>query len=576
VSRYTHLVVLLGLLSALLMACTVSNPIEQPTTPPIIIVATPAADAATATSEGAPGPTAAPQVIATLGPGSGAGEAEPTAEAEPTDLPAATTVAQEATAPAAPDETAAAPASNGVITVAFDAFPSYFPIIVADVRRLMAQRGYELQLVPFALDGQNDFSEPERFARLQSGEWDVLATTLDGFARRSDPSIGAITALIDESAGADKLVARAEVGTINDLRGRRIAYSEGSVGEFFLYYALNLAGLGAGDVTLLPTATVGEAVEAYTSGQADAVSAWEPDVLAAEEQGGGILIASDKLRAILDVLVTSRNALTNKTEGAQAFHDAWFEALKLTIDNPDQAEQAILEWGNSDWTGIAGPGDLNASLEKLAQANLGANQLAFRTPDLLISRIREAQGVWRSAGQAPPEADLAQLVDGRFVLAAAQRPELAATRPPVNSSFLLTAQVDLPQLSEQEQQAADEIVQLPLEKIDFEPDSQRLTPQAAQDLAEQVLPVLRSSRLYLRIEGSSAWPGPEGRFTAQEIRDFALSRANSVATFLVQQGLSPNRLIVSAIDPKFPNSFVEEELAQDRIVRFTLVTPQGR
>ncbi|HWQ14115.1 MAG TPA: ABC transporter substrate-binding protein, partial [Roseiflexaceae bacterium] len=464
----------------------------------------------------------------------------------------------------------------GTVTFAFDSFPSYFPGIIAEVRGLLQKRGYELELVPFGLDGQHDFSEAERFARLRSGEWDVLATTLDGFARQGDPAIGAITAVIDESAGADKLVAAPGITTINDLRGRRVAYSEGSVGEFFLYYALSLAGLDPGDVTLVPQPTVAEAVAAYTASEADAVSAWEPDVLAAEEQGAQVLIASDKLRAILDVLVTSRQSIEQKGPAMQAFHDAWFEALKLMTDSPQEAGQAVVEWGHSDWTTIAAPEDLPAALESLAQATLNANQIAFRTPDILVSRLREAQQVWINAGQSVPQADLAQLVDGRFVAGSAQNPALFSAQPPINSSFLLTSRVDLPQLSEAEAQQAEAVVQLPIEKIDFEPDSLRLTEQAQRDLLEQVLPVLRSSTLYLKIEGSSAWPGPEGRFTAEQIRAFARDRATSVATFLSQQGITPSRLIIGTLEPKFPNSLDEAELAQDRIVRFTLVTPGGR
>ncbi len=153
---------------------------------------------------------------------------------------------------------------------------------------------------------------------------------------------------------------------------------------------------------------------------------------------------------------------------------------------------------------------------------------------------------------------------------------LFSTQPPVNSSFLLTDKVDLPQLSNEEQQSADEVVKLPLEKIDFQPESTRLTDQASKDLTAQVLPVLRASRLYLRIEGSAAWPGPEGRFSQEDIRSFAAARATSVQQFLAGQGIDPNRLLVGTLDPKFPNSLNEAELAQDRIVRFTLVTTGGR
>jgi hypothetical protein len=330
------------------------------------------------------------------------------------------------------------------------------------------------------------------------------------------------------------------------------------------------------DVTLDAQASVADAVTQYTDGQADAVSAWEPDVLAAEEGGAKVVIASDKLRAILDVLITSRPALTNKAEAVQAFHDAWFAALKTMIDTPDQAEQAIIDWGHPDWTFVEKPGDLPAALEKLAQATLGANQIAFQQPQLLVSRLGEAQGVWARAGQAPPQTDLSQLVDGRFALGSARDSQLRSTQPPVNNSFLLTANVDLPQLSPEEQQSAEPVVKLPLEQIAFEPESTRLTQKSTEDLTTQVLPVLRASRLYLKIEGSAAWPGPEGRFSQQEIKDFAMARATSVATFLTQQGIDPNRLILGTLDSKFPNSLNEAELVQDRIVRFTLVTTGGR
>jgi NitT/TauT family transport system substrate-binding protein len=529
----------------------------SPTAPPIIIVASPVPQGSQ--------PTAAPRATTAAG--------QPTQPVgQPTQPAGQPTAAPSGPAPTVP----AGSPSKGTVTFAFDEFPTYYPGIIIEVQGLLKQRGYDLQLVPFGLDGAEPPSEDERWAKLKSGEWDVLATTLDGLAKQSDPSIGAITAVIDESAGADKLVAKPEITTINDLKGKRIAYSQGSVGEYFLYYALSLAGLGPQDVTLVPKNAVPDAVAAYASGEADAVSAWVPDVQEAEQAGAKTVIASDKLRAILDVLITSRPAIDGKAEAIQAFHDAWFEALKTMIDTPDQAEQAIIQWGHSDWTFVANPGDLRALLEPLAQATLGANQIAFQQQQLLVSRLSEAQGIWARAGQAPPQADLGALVDPRFALGSSRAAQLFSSQPPVNSSFLLTAKVDLPQLSPEEQQGAEEVVKLPLEKIDFQPESTRLTEQAVNDLTTQVLPVLRSSRLYLKIEGSAAWPGPPGRFNEEDIRSFAEARALSVQQFLAQQGIDPNRLIVGTLAPKFPNSTNEAELVQDRIVRFTLVTTGGR
>jgi NitT/TauT family transport system substrate-binding protein len=546
------------LVSVLTLAgCDVPG-LSQATPPPVIIIASPAPATQAPGSTPAPGSTSAPPA---------ASAAAPTADS-----------AGQATQPPAPTDagTPATPAVGGTITFAFDSFPTYFPAIVIQTRDLLKRRGYELQLVPLGLNG-SDVPEEQRYAKLASGEWDVLATTLNSFARRASPEVGAITTVVDESAGVDKIVTADTLATINDLKGKRIAFSQGSVSEYLLYYALGLAGLGPQDVQLLPQGSASDAVKVYTDGQADAVVAWEPTIGPAEQKAGShVLIASDKLRAVLDVLVTSRPAITGKADAVQAFHEAWYEALRLVIDQPDTAEQAIIGWGNTDWTGIAKAGDLNASLAGIAQATLNANQIAFQQPQLLASRLSEARSVWERVGQAPPQADPAQLVEGRFTTQATRDPQLFTTQPPVDSSFLLTARVSLPQLSQQEQQDAQAVVKLPLEKIDFEPESTRLTEKARSDLQTQVLPVLRSSRLYLRIDGSAAWPGPEGRFSQTDIQSFARERATSVATFLSQQGIDPNRLVIGTLDPKFPNSVNEAELAQDRIVRFTLITTGGR
>ena len=109
--------------------------------------------------------------------------------------------------------------------------------------------------MPFFLDDDPayDVSEEQRTALLNSGQWDCLLTTLDSVALKSP---GVITAIVDESAGADQLWAR-DIDTINDLKGKRITFSRGSVGEYFVYYALSIAQLSPrSDVTLLPQDSV--------------------------------------------------------------------------------------------------------------------------------------------------------------------------------------------------------------------------------------------------------------------------------------------------------------------------------
>ncbi|NJO83610.1 MAG: ABC transporter substrate-binding protein [Blastochloris sp.] len=104
---------------------------------------------------------------------------------------------------------------------------------------------------------------------------------------------------------------------------------------------LNLAGLTTTDVSLITYQTDADAVQAYLDGAVDAVVANEPTVLAAEQGGGTAIITSETLRTTIDVLVTSRPTLTTKADAVQAFHDAWYEALQLVIDSPEEAGQAM-------------------------------------------------------------------------------------------------------------------------------------------------------------------------------------------------------------------------------------------
>lgn len=459
--------------------------------------------------------------------------------------------------------------------VGLDAFASYYNVPLIEQLGLDEKYGFDLQMITFCSTEDNCFTEDERSEKLASGEWDAMLTTLDKLAL--NPDIGKLTALVDETDGADKVVVNPErIATINDLRGRRISFMGGSIGEFFVYYLLNLVRIPPTEVELYPSEDVIVATDLYVNDWVDAVSGWEPDVDASIDSGGNVLIDSGRLRVVVDVLLTSNQAISQRPEVTQAFHNAWFEALKFQFEDPQKAEELIITWGNNDWSYVEAEGDLQGWLETIAQAGLGANQIAMRDKTLLAGRLEEAKHVWQWAGKVIPDVNLEELIEPQFVLTSAENPNLQPLRAPINDTFLLTAKPDIPKLTEEELGGATILAILPLKKIEFEPDSTRLTEKARTDLKEQVLPVLRSStELYLKVEGSSAWPGP-GKYTEEHIRNFAYERALSVAQFLAGQGIDPDRLVLGTVDPKFPESQVEEELEQDRFVAFTLIQPLGR
>ena len=465
-------------------------------------------------------------------------------------------------------------ASDGLPTYicGADAFGSYFTLQQMQMSGKDIEHGFHLGIVPFFLTDEYEITEGQRTALLNSGKWNCLLTTLDSVALSSP---GVITAIVDESAGADQLWGR-DIDTINDLQGKRIAFASDSVGEYFVYYALSIAQLSPrSQVTLVPQDSVESAIEVFNNGQADVVSAWEPNIYDAEQSGGVKLLSSEELRIVIDVIVTSRQSIQTNADLVQNFHNAWFDTLKAQVEDFGTAASQIASWGNNDWSFVyaeTATDDFTAWLESVAQADLGDNAFVMRDTRPIISRLEIARRVWAASDVVIPNDNVEDLVNGGFVLRAADQPSLQPNGKPVNDTFSISAQVDLTGVSTD---AAATLAVLPCRTFAFLPESTELTLESRRILDDCVVPTMSQSiGLYLRVRGSSAWPANDPPYTEDEILEVAEGRAQSVVDYLVSQGIDPARFIVEAVLPPADRRGTDDPnlQAQDRYVELTLVT----
>jgi ABC-type amino acid transport substrate-binding protein len=455
-----------------------------------------------------------------------------------------------------------------------DAFGSYFTLQQMQMSGKDIEHGFHLGIVPFFLndDPQYDVSEEQRTALLDAGKWNCLLTTLDSVALSSP---GVITAIVDESAGADQLWGR-NIETINELEGKRIAFARGSVGEYFVYYALSIAQLSPrSQVTLVPQDSVADAVAAFNNGQADAVSGWEPDIYDAEASGGVPLLSSAQLRIVIDVIVTSRQSINNNADLVQNFHDAWFDTLKAQVEDFDTAASQIAAWGNNDWSFVypeTASDDLRAWLESVAQADLGDNAFVMRDTRPIINRLEIARRVWAASDVTVPNDSVEELINPGFVLRSAEQASLSTSGTPVNDTFSISAQLDLSDISSEDSAT---LAVLPCRTFSFLPESTELTLESRRILDSCVVPTLSQSvGLFLRVRGSSAWPANDPPYTEADILEVAEGRAQSVVDYLVSQGIDPARFIIEATLPPEDHRNTDDPniQAQDRFVELTLVT----
>ncbi|CBL46309.1 predicted ABC-type nitrate/sulfonate/bicarbonate transport system protein [gamma proteobacterium HdN1] len=146
---------------------------------------------------------------------------------------------------------------------------------------------------------------------LHAGKLDGAGLTLDeAVTLASDGVPIAVVWVFNFSNGADALVARPEIKSLQELADKRIGVEQTGVGAYMLDAALLEAGLNTQQVRVL-SLTADEHLLAYQQGRVDALVTFDPMKEKLLHEGAHLLFDSSKLPGeIVDVLVVRREALT--------------------------------------------------------------------------------------------------------------------------------------------------------------------------------------------------------------------------------------------------------------------------
>lgn len=182
-----------------------------------------------------------------------------------------------------------------------------------------------------------------RHAALQSGALDVMISSIDVFAQEAAQGIlGKAFLITDESWGGDGIVAKPEIKTLQDLRGKKVAYARGTPSHYLLFRVLEKIGLPLGDVGHVQVDDPGKAGDIYLSGSVDAAVTWEPFLTKIAESGKGHILATTKdyPEITVDLLIAS-DKLANDADQLRRFMDGWLKTVDYIKGNPDEAAKII-------------------------------------------------------------------------------------------------------------------------------------------------------------------------------------------------------------------------------------------
>jgi NitT/TauT family transport system substrate-binding protein len=296
------------------------------------------------------------------------------------------------------------------LKLAHSTWVGYGPFFVAQEKGFFKDEGVDVELV-------NVEDVKIRFAALAAGQIDAMATTVDTMPLYLKPGIRyQYLFAVDDSKGGDGVVANKEITSIADLKGKKVAFTEGSVSQFYVNVLLQEAGLEQADIEVI-NMTAGDAGSAFVSGQVDAAVTWEPWLTRGKQAPHGHLLtdSSTKPGLITDVVLAPVAVIEGRGDELKALARAWHRAVDFVKTNPDDAH-VIMAKGVGGW--LKDPKVFAETLAGVVYYDAAMNKAFIGTaaaPGDVYKTVQNALDIWSGFGKLQVEVTPKDLVNHDFV-----------------------------------------------------------------------------------------------------------------------------------------------------------------
>jgi len=358
---------------------------------------------------------------------------------------------------------------------------------------------------------------------------------------------------IDWSSGGDGIVARSNIKSVADLRGKTIALAKNSPSEYYLNSLLLSAGMKPADIKAKFTATAFEAAAAFVGDKhVDACVSWSPDIYNIAEKVAGTRILSstkDANRLIADVYAFRADFARDHPDIVEGFVAGVFEGMDMVKASPDEPAKWM-----ADAFGMK-PEDVMGMRNDAHLTNFAENVQFFlnsSNPTNFERTWKGATYVYRTLGSIDAPVTFDQVMDfsviqnldkkgtfkhqmdesvttftpGQFKNVQAEKPLLTQT---IRINFY-------PNSSNPYEPARDDFGNIQPGKL-YDPNVSATMDRVAT-LAGQF------GRAIILIEGH-ADSSMKGKVPEQAVKDLSLARANSIKQALIEKyKFDPNKFQV--------------------------------
>jgi NitT/TauT family transport system substrate-binding protein len=189
---------------------------------------------------------------------------------------------------------------------------------------------------------------------LATGNVDVMLTTTDVYAKDygqfEERGFGSHAFLmVDWSRGADGVIVKPGINTIEDLAGKKIAFAPYTPSHFLIYNGLKASGLSTdqrNDIlrNAISTKDGIEPANLFVANKVDAAVAWDPDMSdAVTKVPGSKKIYDTRIanRLIADILIVSDSFAAKHPQTLVKFAQGWLEGVEFIKNEPSRAYNLI-------------------------------------------------------------------------------------------------------------------------------------------------------------------------------------------------------------------------------------------
>jgi NitT/TauT family transport system substrate-binding protein len=301
-------------------------------------------------------------------------------------------------------------AASSDINLAFSTWNGYIGLVIAAKEGYFADHGVNVKYTVI--------EDPvQRFNALKAGKLNAIATTVDTFSRTNAQGIATTMVLgLDASVGGDGIVAQKSVATVKQLKGQKVAVSNGSTSQWMLAYVLQHNGLSLDDVKQIDM-TAGDAGAAFAAGKVPVAVTWQPWLDRAKtNKKGHVLVDTRKYPSIIvDEVAFAPSYIKANPDKVKAFIAAYSDAVKLLRTNPEKAFADV-----TDYLGQT-PAQIKATMKEVPIWSIAQSKAYYGTPAKpgpIYKVFTESGQFWKKIGQIKTIPSANKAIDGTFLAAA--------------------------------------------------------------------------------------------------------------------------------------------------------------